>query len=385
MRSFAGYLKQSAGIVISMGPFLDATDAVTPESGLASGMDGTSGILLSRNGAAMVLREVTGLASTVYDTFGHYRVTLHSNDVNTLGLLSVQYSLPATTKPRCQDYCVLPANVYDSLIPGTDLIQVDLTQINGATGPVSGIADFGVSGYTAATHKVNAVTLADTVTDLTNAPGAGDLTSTMKASVTTACTAATPVAVSVTNPVTVSGDFSATMKTSLASGVRYQIDSSPVTSPVTGSVGYLNQAFLDATISSRLGPTGVLSTVTNLTNAPTSGDLTSTMKTSITTAVDAASGMVCASVSGAVGSVTSKTGFKLAADGLDAVSAPADIANDTAGRATFVGMFRALYNRFYNKVSQSSTQQIVKNDSDTTVSTMPVTLIAGVETKGKSS
>jgi hypothetical protein len=94
---------------------------------------------------------------------------------------------------------------------------------------------------------------------------------------------------------------------------------------------------------------------------------------------------VCASVSGAVGSVTSKTGFKLAADGLDAVSAPADIANDTAGRATFVGMFRALYNRFYNKVSQSSTQQIVKNDSDTTVSTMPVTLIAGVETKGKSS
>lgn len=47
-----------------------------------------------------------------------------------------------------------------------------------------------------------------TVTNLTNAPTAGDLTATMKTSVTTAASAATPVA-------TVSGDFSATMKTSL--------------------------------------------------------------------------------------------------------------------------------------------------------------------------
>lgn len=48
----------------------------------------------------------------------------------------------------------------------------------------------------------------------------------------------------------------------------------------------------------------------NLTNAPTSGDFTATMKTSIGTAVAAS----------AVASVTDKTGFKLASDGLDSIS-----------------------------------------------------------------
>jgi hypothetical protein len=44
-----------------------------------------------------------------------------------------------------------------------------------------------------------------TVTNLTNAPTAGDLTSTMKSSVTTACTASTPTAAAVTANVTVGG------------------------------------------------------------------------------------------------------------------------------------------------------------------------------------
>lgn len=48
---------------------------------------------------------------------------------------------------------------------------------------------------------------------------------------------------------------------------------------------------------------GTITTVTNLTNAPTSGDLTATMKTSVTTAATAAT-PTAAAVTGAVGSVT---------------------------------------------------------------------------------
>jgi hypothetical protein len=72
---------------------------------------------------------------------------------------------------------------------------------------------------------VDTVTTATTATNLTNAPTAGDLTATMKTSVTTAASAATPVA-------TVSGDFSATMKTSIGTAVA----ASAVAS-VTGNVG----------------------------------------------------------------------------------------------------------------------------------------------------
>lgn len=54
--------------------------------------------------------------------------------------------------------------------------------------------------------------------------------------------------------------------------------------------------------------TGVtIPTVTNLTNAPTNGDLTATMKTSVTTAATAAT-PIAASVTGAVGSVTGNVG-----------------------------------------------------------------------------
>jgi len=52
---------------------------------------------------------------------------------------------------------------------------------------------------------------------------------------------------------------------------------------------------------------GTITTVTNLTNAPTAGDLTATMKTSVTTAATAATPTI-ASVSGAVGSVTGNIG-----------------------------------------------------------------------------
>ena len=66
---------------------------------------------------------------------------------------------------------------------------------------------------------------------------------------------------------------------------------------------------------------GVITTVTNLTNAATVGDLTAAMKTSVTTAATAAT-PIAASVTGAVGSVTAgvtvstnsdKTGYALSA------------------------------------------------------------------------
>lgn len=71
---------------------------------------------------------------------------------------------------------------------------------------------------------------------------------------------------------------------------------------------------------------GTITTVTNLTNAPTAGDLTATMKTSIGTAVAASA---VASVTGAVGSVTAgvtvttnndKTGYALSATGSAAMT-----------------------------------------------------------------
>jgi hypothetical protein len=66
--------------------------------------------------------------------------------------------------------------------------------------------------------------------------------------------------------------------------------------------------------------TGTLSTVTNLTNAPTNGDLTATMKTSVTTAATAATPTAAAVTGNVGGSVAS-----IAANGITAVTFAADV------------------------------------------------------------
>jgi hypothetical protein len=125
---------------------------------------------------------------------------------------------------------------------------------------------------------------------------------------------------------TTAGDFTTALSVgkSVMNGVA--LGTGLTVNAVTG----LTASNLDATVSSRMAtytqPTGFLAatfpasvasptnitagtitTVTNLTNAPTAGDLTATMKTSVTTAATAAT-PIAASVTGAVGSVTGNVG-----------------------------------------------------------------------------
>lgn len=124
-------LKQSTATVISFGPFLDKTDGVTLETGLVSALDhATTGIMLSKNGGTLAVRHATVTAST-YDAHGCYRVTLDATDTGTLGTLRAIYTDPATCLPVWQDYAVVPAHVYDGLVAGSDLLQVDAQQIRG--------------------------------------------------------------------------------------------------------------------------------------------------------------------------------------------------------------------------------------------------------------
>lgn len=83
---------------------------------------------------------------------------------------------------------------------------------------------------------------------------------------------------------------------------------------------------------------GTVTTVTNLTNAPTSGDFTSTMKTSIGTAVAASA---VASVTGAVGSVTGLT-----ASDVGAIKAKTDnLPSDPADASDVLASTSAIYSR----------------------------------------
>lgn len=168
------------------------------------------------------------------------------------------------------------------------------------------------------TSTMNIIT---TVTNLTNAPTAGDFTSTMKASLNSSTPASITGAVgSVTGNVggnvvgtvasvvgavgSVTGNIGGNVVGSVGSVIATVAANLTqiLGTALTETAGQLAAAFKQFfNISSPTSTMNTITNVTNLTNAPTAGDFTSTMKTSLNAATPA-------SVVGAVGSVTGNVG-----------------------------------------------------------------------------
>lgn len=119
-------LKQStAGQEIPLGHFVDSTDGDTAETALTIA---NTDIKLWKMGATTLANKNSGGATHIAG--GIYYCTLDATDTNTLGamVVFVHVSGALSVRVECE---VLPANVYDSLIAGTDTLQADVTQIDG--------------------------------------------------------------------------------------------------------------------------------------------------------------------------------------------------------------------------------------------------------------
>ena len=64
---------------------------------------------------------------------GHYTIPLDATDTNTLGqlTLTIKDAAPPACLPVRHDFMVIPANAYDALVLGTDVLTADVTQLNG--------------------------------------------------------------------------------------------------------------------------------------------------------------------------------------------------------------------------------------------------------------
>jgi hypothetical protein len=121
-----GFLKQTTAATVKIGPFLDATDGNSSEGGLTIGY---AAIRLSKNGGNLAAKssEVT----CTHDELGWYDCPLATTDTNTLGRLQLMAHV-AGALPVWHAFEVLPANVFDSLVGGSDYLQADAVQIAGA-------------------------------------------------------------------------------------------------------------------------------------------------------------------------------------------------------------------------------------------------------------
>jgi hypothetical protein len=120
-----GFLKQSTAATIKLGPFLDASDGTTAEDALTISQ---ADIRLSKNGGDIA--QSNNAAGATHDELGYYDVPLDTTDTNTVGRLKVVVH-ESGALPVWDDFMVLPANVYDSIVGGSDNLQVDATQVEG--------------------------------------------------------------------------------------------------------------------------------------------------------------------------------------------------------------------------------------------------------------
>jgi len=129
------YLKQStASQEVCLGYFVDSTNGNDEETGLTIA---NTDIKIHKAGATTLANKNSGGATHISN--GIYYAVLDATDTDTLGSMAI-YCHPAgalATKVEC---VVLAANIYDALIGGTDLLQVDLTQVVGATTNVAALA-----------------------------------------------------------------------------------------------------------------------------------------------------------------------------------------------------------------------------------------------------
>jgi hypothetical protein len=237
------FLRSNTAVIVTVGPFYDKTDGVTIKGALTITNEKISLTADTDAGSAPtnILDNITGATSGTANDLnyitgtdaGYMQMELAAADVNRVGRMSLSITDAANHVPVFHEFFVLPAVIFDWLTAGlaplspttagrtldvsatgeagvdwanvgsptttldlsnttiktTQKVDVDTIKTNPVVN--GGTITFPTTATLASTTNITAGTIA-TVTNLTNAPTNGDLTATMKTSVTTAATAATP-------------------------------------------------------------------------------------------------------------------------------------------------------------------------------------------------
>ena len=165
------YLKQSTASTLLIGPIVDSV-AATAETGETIAQ---ANVLVWKEGGT-TLGAKNDATSCTHRSNGLYTCPVDATDTNTLGVLTVNVAMAGTMVWR-GDYCVVPANVYNSLVAGSDYLQSDAYQIAGVTAAataqaaVAGVCQTGAvysDGSTyAPTNSGALVFYSDTITEAT--------------------------------------------------------------------------------------------------------------------------------------------------------------------------------------------------------------------------
>jgi hypothetical protein len=115
------FLKQSTAATVRVGPFVDATNGVTPETGITLGAADQAEILKEGSGATVDISGATWAAIT--GVGGWYDLSLTTSHTDTNGGLTIIVQDESVCLPVFVQCVVLQANVYDSLVGGVEYLE----------------------------------------------------------------------------------------------------------------------------------------------------------------------------------------------------------------------------------------------------------------------
>lgn len=173
------FLRQNTAVRITVGPFFDKTDGVTPETSLTvtnckltfmvDDDDGTAANLII-DAAATASSGNNDMVHVTNDDAGFYDLELTAAQTNYVGRAMLAITDAANHCPVFHEFMILPANVYDALM-GTDKLYVDVSELSSdATAADNAESFFDGTGYAGTNNVIPTVTTTGTATNLTNLP-----------------------------------------------------------------------------------------------------------------------------------------------------------------------------------------------------------------------
>lgn len=164
------FLKADTATAVLVGPAVAVGDGFTPVASLVGASADEYELIKYNGGSAITAAAPTNALSAISGADGYYSLILAVGDLDTEGPLSLVINDDSLILPIRHDFMVVNANVYDSLFAAasTDFLQVDTTQLGGATQSATDLKDFADAGYDPATNKVEGVKLVDTTTTNTD-------------------------------------------------------------------------------------------------------------------------------------------------------------------------------------------------------------------------
>ena len=137
------YLKADTVTEVTIGPAVAVGDGFTPVISLT--IAGADEAEIIKHGATATTA-IAGTLAAITGADGYYALDLSATDTDTEGRLTLLINDDSLILPIRMEFMVVAANVFDSLfaVAGTDLLQIDLTEIVGGAVPApttTGILD----------------------------------------------------------------------------------------------------------------------------------------------------------------------------------------------------------------------------------------------------